>query len=86
MSMFSGSGHCGRKGCMCSHDGGCDRGFINLEDENGKELGRVSPCRNCKPEMAEIIQTSGDFETRSQLISEYRDRSKTARLASRTAS
>jgi hypothetical protein len=43
--------HCLRVGCMCTHDAGCYRGWI---DEAGTH--RTTPCQVCRPETAVHIR------------------------------
>ena len=47
------SGHCGRKGCPCTHDGPCDHGWIEWPDhraDTGLDYENVAPCPTCRPD------------------------------------
>ena len=41
-------GHCGRGGCLCTHDGKCYKGWI--DHDRGTE-----PCPMCRPELTDAL-------------------------------
>lgn len=80
--------HCGRKDCVCTHTGGCDRGFINLvelrPDGSERDLG-VSPCRTCRQELSDIVETSWSNEERQRRIGLMRERERVQKVATRSS-
>lgn len=51
------TGHCGRRGCTCTHTEGCDHGWLDTTpytDEVTKQTyAPVEPCPVCRPEAVE---------------------------------
>lgn len=47
-------GHCGRRGCRCTHTNGCDHGWVDLPDRKHPRTlltyPTVAPCPVCRPE------------------------------------
>ena len=75
--------HCGRINCICTHNNGCEKGFIWTTYKDRKELIRngetivvekeyegVLFCPTCDPERAYIQQTSRSPEELQKILSE----------------
>lgn len=79
---------CGQPDCRCTHaydqtlGTGCDRGFINLVDECGRDVG-VTPCRSCRPMLSDILDNYVDTDDKRRRIDEMRDMQHVRRVASR---
>lgn len=54
--------------CNCTHDGGCDRGWISMDDEFGNDLGKTAPCPNCRPGLKRALEMSWGWEDRAENI------------------
>lgn len=63
---------CNIPGCQCTHDGGCDRGWIDLVDERGDSLDKTSPCPTCRPGLKRVIDSSWDWEDRAAKMERLR--------------
>lgn len=62
MSEWYGGPPCGRKGCDCTHEDPCDRGWIENPPRvrNGQTYASVRPCPRCKPEAAHNLAAEAD--------------------------
>lgn len=48
-------GHCGRRGCACTHTHGCDHGWLETEGYTHRGVHYTAPqdpCPICRPEAA----------------------------------
>ena len=75
--------HCGKLSCICTHDNGCEKGFIWTRYPDRKEVIRngekkvvetwyegVLFCPTCDPERAYIQKTSRTSEEMAQRLTE----------------
>ena len=65
---------CSMAGCRCTHREPCDRGWIEVWQDD--KLKGVKPCPTCDPERAEIIMFS---DSRIDMMRKLQDRSRSAR-------
>jgi hypothetical protein len=48
--------HCGRRGCECTHDDGCYKGWVDHLPGAYGTYDHTVPCRNCRPVLWQRIQ------------------------------
>jgi hypothetical protein len=49
--------HCRIPGCVCTHDGDCYRGWLDITSD-GREY--AIPCRTCRPAQRRVTQLAPD--------------------------
>lgn len=61
------TGHCRRRGCMCTHDHPCEYGWLTMPalDHNGETYDRVAPCPICRPAAATRLAEELERTSRS---------------------